>query len=80
MARHALNGTGRARRRADDILASAAMAAGMAMNGISRTARAESERAVSYARDTVSAKPLTAVALAFGGGVLAAYLFGRFRR
>lgn len=82
MARQALNGTSKAhgRREVDGILAGAAMAAEIAMNGIAKTARDESERAVSYARDTVSAKPLTAVALAFGGGALAAFLIGRFTR
>lgn len=82
MARQALNGTGKAhgRRDVDGILAGAAMAAEMAMNGIAKTARAESERAVTYARDTVSAKPLTSVALAFGGGALAAFLIGRLTR
>lgn len=84
MARH-LNGTGKAHARhnitnIDGIIANAAMAAEMAVNGISKTAREESERAVTYARDTVSAKPLTSVALAFGGGALAAFLIGRFRR
>lgn len=80
MARQVLNGTGKARRDADGIIAGAAMAAEMAMNGIARTARAESERAVTYARETVSARPLTSVALAFGGGALAAFLIGRFTR
>ena len=80
MARQALNGTGKARREADGIIAGAAMAAEMAMNVIAKMARAESERAVSYARDAVSAKPLTSVALAFGGGVLAAFLIGRLAR
>ena len=61
MARHILNGAGKAygRRDVDGILAGAAMAAEAAMNGIAKTARVESERAVTYARDTVSAKPLT---------------------
>lgn len=80
MARQVLNGTGKARRDVDGILAGAAMAAEIAMNGIAKTARAESERAVTYARDTVSAKPLTSVALAFGGGALAAFLIGRLTR
>ena len=82
MARHALNGIGKThgRRGADGIIAGAAMAAEMAMNGIAKTARAEGERAVSYARDTVAARPLTSVALAFGGGALAAFLIGRFTR
>lgn len=81
MARHAMNGTGKAHGRArDGILANAAMAAEMAMNGIAQTARAESERAATYARGTVSAKPLTSVALAFGGGALAAFLIGRLTR
>lgn len=86
MARQALNGTGKAHGRAntitniDGVIASAAMAAEMAMNGIAKTARVESERAVTYARDTVSAKPLTSVALAFGGGALAAFLIGRLTR
>ena len=82
MARQILNGTGKAhgRRDVDGILAGAAMAAEIAMNSISKTARAESERAVTYARDTVSAKPLTSVALAFGGGALAAFLIGRLTR
>ena len=85
MARH-LNGTGKAHGRAhnitniDGIIAGAAMAAEMAMNGIAQTARDESERAVTYARDKVTAKPLTSVAVAFGGGALAAFLIGRFRR
>jgi len=78
MARQLLNGTGKAhgRREIDGIIASATMA----MNGIAKTARTEGERAVTYARDTVSAKPLTSVALAFGGGALAAFLIGRFTR
>lgn len=82
MARHALNGTAKAhgRREVDGIIANAAMAAEMAMSGIAKTARVESERAVTYARDTVSAKPLTSMALAFGGGALAAFLIGRFTR
>ncbi|MGE0093383.1 MAG: hypothetical protein AB7M05_10970 [Alphaproteobacteria bacterium] len=82
MARQILNGTGKAhgRREIDGIIASAAMAAEMAVNGIAKTARTEGERAVTYARDTVSAKPLTSVALAFGGGALAAFLIGRFTR
>lgn len=80
MARQVLNGTGKARREAGGIIAGAAMAAEMAMNGIAKTARAESERAVTYARETVSARPLTSVALAFGGGALAAFLIGRFTR
>jgi hypothetical protein len=82
MARHALNGTGRThgRREADGIIAGAAMAAEIAMNSIGKTARVEGERAVTYPRDTVSAKPLTSVALAFGGGALAAFLIGRFTR
>lgn len=80
MARQVLNGTGKARRDADGIIAGAAMAAERAMNGIAQTARVESERAVTYARETVSARPLTAVALAFGGGALAAFVIGRFIR
>jgi ElaB/YqjD/DUF883 family membrane-anchored ribosome-binding protein len=56
------------------------MAAEKAMNSIGKTARVESERAVTYARDTVSAKPLASIALAFGGGALAAFLIGRFKR
>lgn len=82
MARQALNGSGKARghREVDGIIAGAAMAAEMAMNGIAKTARVESERALAYTRDTVSAKPLTSVALAFGGGALAAFLIGRFTR
>ena len=82
MARHTLNGTGKAhaRREVDGIIAGATMAAEIAMNSIAKTARDESERAVSYARDTVTAKPLTSVALAFGGGALAAFLIGRFTR
>ena len=82
MARHALNGTGKAHARTniDGFIANAAIAAETAMNGIAQTARDESERAVTYARDTVSARPLTSVALAFGGGALAALLIGRFTR
>lgn len=82
MARHALNGTGKAHRRreVEGIIAGAAMAAEVAMHSIGKTARAEGERAVTYARDSVSARPLTSVALAFGGGALAAFLIGRFTR
>lgn len=51
------------------------MTAEIAMNIIAKTART-----VSYARDTVSAKPLTSVAPTFGSGALAAFLIGRFTR
>jgi ElaB/YqjD/DUF883 family membrane-anchored ribosome-binding protein len=82
MARHALNGTGKthAHTNIDGFIAGAVMAAEKAMNSIGKTARVESERAVTYARDTVSAKPLASIALAFGGGALAAFLIGRFKR
>lgn len=38
--------------------------------------KAEGERAVSYARDTVRERPLISVAAAFGAGAVAAFLMG----
>jgi ElaB/YqjD/DUF883 family membrane-anchored ribosome-binding protein len=38
--------------------------------------KAEGERAVTYARDTVRERPLVSVAAAFGAGAVAAFLMG----